>query len=130
MGLMSKIMGNVEPGFDQSERRVSGSDDAHHESLIAAKSEIDSIDEAFARIMFTPEGTILDANDAFLGAMGYTRDEVVGKHHRMFVDPSVANTTSSLRRDADERRAAYESERATGRPPAAQSTQTTAVRSL
>ncbi len=43
-----------------------------------------------AVIEFTPDGIILDANDNFLQVMGYRLDEVVGQHHRMFVDPREA----------------------------------------
>ncbi|MEM8947598.1 MAG: methyl-accepting chemotaxis protein, partial [Planctomycetota bacterium] len=39
-----------------------------------------------------PDGTIIDANDSFLAAMGYSRDEVVGRHHRMFADPKFAES--------------------------------------
>jgi methyl-accepting chemotaxis protein len=49
-----------------------------------------AIDRAQATIEFDLHGTILDANDNFLSAMGYARDEVVGRHHRMFVDPGEA----------------------------------------
>ncbi len=41
-----------------------------------------------AVIEFKLDGTILDANENFLKAVGYSRDEVVGKHHRMFVEES------------------------------------------
>ena len=33
---------------------------------------------------------ILDANQNFLNTMGYTRDEVVGQHHRLFVEEQEA----------------------------------------
>lgn len=57
----------------------------------AGSSELErAIDAAFATISFEPDGTILEANDAFLGALGYSRDEVVGKHHRMFVSSEYA----------------------------------------
>jgi methyl-accepting chemotaxis protein len=39
-----------------------------------------------AVIEFALDGTILDANENFLRAVGYSRDEVVGKHHRIFVE--------------------------------------------
>lgn len=45
-----------------------------------------------AIIEFDLDGTILDANENFLGAMGYRLDEIKGKHHRMFVAPSEAAT--------------------------------------
>jgi methyl-accepting chemotaxis protein len=45
-----------------------------------------AIDKAQAVISFTLEGIILEANDNFLATMGYERDQVIGQHHRMFVD--------------------------------------------
>ena len=45
-----------------------------------------------AFIEFTLDGTVLDANENFCRAMGYVRDEIVGRQHAMFVDPSEANT--------------------------------------
>ncbi|MEM1380917.1 MAG: methyl-accepting chemotaxis protein [Pseudomonadota bacterium] len=43
-------------------------------------------------ISFTPDGTITECNDGFLEAVGYTRDEVIGQHHRMFVDFEEVST--------------------------------------
>lgn len=37
-----------------------------------------------ALIEFTPTGEIVDANDNFLELTGYTRESVVGRHHRIF----------------------------------------------
>ncbi len=37
-----------------------------------------------AVIEFALDGTILWANDAFLGTMGYALPDIVGKHHRIF----------------------------------------------
>ena len=53
-----------------------------------AKGVIDAIGRAQAVIEFQLDGTILTANDNFLSAMGYTLDEIKGKHHSMFVDPA------------------------------------------
>ena len=43
-----------------------------------------------AVIDFTPDGIILDANENFCRTVGYTLDEIKGKHHRMFCDPTYA----------------------------------------
>jgi len=43
-----------------------------------------------AVIEFEPDGTIVAANEIFLQAMGYAREEVVGKHHRLFVSADYA----------------------------------------
>ncbi len=43
---------------------------------------------------FDPEGRILSANQSFLNVVGYSREEVVGRHHRLFVEPTdVARPT-------------------------------------
>ncbi len=48
-------------------------------------SIISAIDRAQAVIEFNLDGTIITANDNFLNALGYSLEEVQGKHHRMFV---------------------------------------------
>jgi methyl-accepting chemotaxis protein len=45
-----------------------------------------------AFIEFDVNGTILNVNDVFLSAMGYQRQEVEGRHHRMFVDEGYAGS--------------------------------------
>nr|WP_308219287.1 PAS domain-containing methyl-accepting chemotaxis protein [Pseudomonas sp. 32.2.56] len=45
-----------------------------------------AIRKSFAFIEFTPQGEILDANDAFQAVMGYRMDELRGQHHRLFCD--------------------------------------------
>ncbi|RYZ78625.1 MAG: methyl-accepting chemotaxis protein, partial [Moraxellaceae bacterium] len=41
-----------------------------------------------AVIEFTLDGLVIDANDNFLNVLGYRLDEIRGKHHSMFVEPS------------------------------------------
>ncbi len=50
-------------------------------------NQMAAIDRTQAIIEFTLDGTILKANRNFLNASGYTLDEIVGKHHRIFVRP-------------------------------------------
>ncbi|MDX1347985.1 MAG: methyl-accepting chemotaxis protein [Thiomicrorhabdus chilensis] len=56
------------------------------------QSQIDAINRAMAVIEFDLEGNILHANDNFLQAMGYTLDEIVDQHHRMFVTPEYRSS--------------------------------------
>jgi methyl-accepting chemotaxis protein len=49
--------------------------------------QIDAISKSQAVISFNMDGTIIDANDNFLGAIGYDLAEIQGKHHSMFVEP-------------------------------------------
>jgi|688.fasta_scaffold00180_47 methyl-accepting chemotaxis protein len=57
-----------------------------------ARGVVDAIDKVFAYIEFEPSGKILSANENFLSAMGYRKEEVVGQHHRMFADANFANS--------------------------------------
>ncbi len=56
------------------------------------KAKLDAIARSSAVIEFDMDGTILDANDHFLDAMGYTLEEVKGRHHRVFVDADVGSS--------------------------------------
>jgi methyl-accepting chemotaxis protein len=51
-----------------------------------------AIDKSQAIIEFDPDGTVVEANENFLKAMGYQLGEVRGKHHRMFCDPAYIAT--------------------------------------
>ncbi len=50
--------------------------------------QIAAIGKSQAVIEFNMDGTIITANENFLGAMGYTLDEIRGRHHSMFVESS------------------------------------------
>jgi methyl-accepting chemotaxis protein len=54
------------------------------------EGQIAAITKAQAVIEFGMDGIITSANDNFLRALGYRLDEIVGRHHRMFVDPVEA----------------------------------------
>ncbi|WP_083970863.1 PAS domain S-box protein [Actinoplanes awajinensis] len=54
------------------------------------QGKVKAISKAQAVIEFDLEGNILDANENFLKTVGYTLEEVLGKHHRMFVLPEEA----------------------------------------
>lgn len=51
---------------------------------------IRAIDASYAYIEFDTNGNVISANKNFQNAMGYSEDEVKGKHHRTFCDPSYA----------------------------------------
>lgn len=56
------------------------------------RQKMDAVNRSQAVIEFDPEGLILDANQNFLSVMGYQRAEVIGNHHRMFVDPQFSSS--------------------------------------
>ncbi|WP_322516436.1 PAS domain-containing methyl-accepting chemotaxis protein [Rhodopseudomonas palustris] len=49
--------------------------------------QIEAIGKSQAVIEFNMDGTIINANDNFLNALGYTLAEIRGKHHSLFVEP-------------------------------------------
>jgi methyl-accepting chemotaxis protein len=54
--------------------------------------QIDAINRSQAVIAFDVDGTILSANDNFLKVIGYRADEVIGRHHSVFVDTAYADS--------------------------------------
>ena len=56
------------------------------------RSQIDAISKSQAVIEFGLDGVIQNANANFLQTLGYTFDEIKGRHHRMFVDSAYANS--------------------------------------
>jgi methyl-accepting chemotaxis protein len=54
--------------------------------------KIAAINRSQAAIEFSPDGTILTANDNFLNAIGYSLDELKGRHHSMLVDDSFRSS--------------------------------------
>lgn len=51
--------------------------------------QVEAINRAQAVIEFEMDGTIITANENFLKTMGYTLDEIKGKHHSMFAEESM-----------------------------------------
>jgi methyl-accepting chemotaxis protein len=72
-----KIVKVIKVAQDATAQKLSN---ANFEGQLAA------INKAQAVIEFHMDGTIITANDNFLAALGYTLDEIQGKHHRMFCD--------------------------------------------
>jgi methyl-accepting chemotaxis protein len=63
-------------------------------SVVATKSPdyFSAIVESQAVIAFDREGTIMFANQVMADTMGYTPEELVGRHHSIFVDAAYART--------------------------------------
>ncbi|MBS0152035.1 MAG: PAS domain S-box protein [Nitrospira sp.] len=56
------------------------------------EATFEAVSRAQAVIEFNMDGTIIRANHNFLQAIGYSSDEIIGRHHRMFCDPIYANS--------------------------------------
>jgi len=56
------------------------------------EGQLAAINKAQAVIEFSLDGKILNANENFLKTLGYTLEEIRGRHHSMFVEPSYAQS--------------------------------------
>ncbi len=59
---------------------------ARKNELADLQGQIAAINKSQAVIAFDLSGKVLDANANFLSVMGFTLDEIRGKHHSLFVD--------------------------------------------
>ncbi|MGR2664073.1 MULTISPECIES: methyl-accepting chemotaxis protein [Chromobacterium] len=53
---------------------------------------LSAIDRSMAMIQFTPDGIVTNVNENFLRTMAYQREEVIGKHHRIFCDKNYVSS--------------------------------------
>jgi methyl-accepting chemotaxis protein len=73
----------VKYATDISERKVA--DDNN-------KRQLEELNRTQAVIEFTADGKVVTANDNFLRTMGYTLEEIRGRHHSLFIDPTYRET--------------------------------------
>ncbi len=70
----------------------SGTAAATKKRLSELEARMDALSRSQAVIEFELDGTIIDANENFLSVVGYAHDEIVGKHHSMFVSADEARS--------------------------------------
>lgn len=63
------------------------------ELSLEVNNQISAINKSNAAIEFDLDGNVLTANDLFLDLMGYTLDEIKGKHHKIFVGNTYAKSS-------------------------------------
>ncbi len=93
------ILASYNPVLDEKGkpfRVVKFATDVTKEKLATADlaGQIASISKSQAVIEFNMDGTIIGANQNFLKTVGYALDEIRGRHHSMFVDPSERDGTA------------------------------------
>jgi methyl-accepting chemotaxis protein len=62
------------------------------EAGVLAALTLEAISRSLAVIEFSLDGTILTANDNFLAALGYSLEEIKGKHHSIFCDAATRDS--------------------------------------
>ncbi|EAL0271100.1 PAS domain-containing protein [Campylobacter lari] len=63
-----------------------------HYEMLDLKNTIDAANRSMAIIEFNPYGEILNANENFTQTMGYSLNEIKGKHHSMFCEEKFRNS--------------------------------------
>lgn len=61
-------------------------------ALTEANAKLAAISRSMAMIEFDPTGVILEANENFCKAVGYSIEELRGKHHRIFCEEDYAKS--------------------------------------
>ena len=61
-------------------------------ALSEANAKLAAVSRSMAMIEFDPAGVILDANENFCKAVGYSLEEIRGKHHRIFCEGDYAKS--------------------------------------
>jgi len=56
------------------------------------RGQVAAINRSQAVIEFALDGTILSANENFLKTVGYSLDEIEGRHHEMFCEPAYSQS--------------------------------------
>ncbi|MEM7762598.1 MAG: methyl-accepting chemotaxis protein [Pseudomonadota bacterium] len=77
------LLGNNSQGTAEFDKRAS-----EHSAIMAALSRSQAI------IEFELDGTIITANENFLNTTGYSLEEIVGQHHRIFVAKDYARSAN------------------------------------
>ncbi|WP_390241827.1 methyl-accepting chemotaxis protein [Vibrio sp. R78045] len=85
-----KVIKVAKVAYDVTEQHVRSIEDG---DLLSA------LDRTFAVITFSTSGEVLNANEAFLNALGYSSDEVMSKHHKMFCFDEFYQENPSFWRD-------------------------------
>jgi methyl-accepting chemotaxis protein len=62
-----------------------------------ARAVLDAMNRSYAYVEFDLQGMVLSANEVFLQLMGYQASEVVGRHHRMFLDSKASGDAAYTR---------------------------------
>lgn len=80
-----KLIRSQEDEATTTKETLNGSFDKEQAQLL------ESLTQNIGLIEFDPNGNILKANEVFLSLVGYVANEIVGRHHRMFM-PEVYDT--------------------------------------
>lgn len=74
----------------QNMEELSATQEEMQRKELEMSGQLAAVNRTLASVEFDAQGRVLSANKLFLEVMGYTLDEIEGKHHRLFVKPAYA----------------------------------------
>ncbi len=83
MDEMNRVIKVIKIATDVTEQKLLNSDNA---------GQIQAINKVQAVIEFNLDGIVQSANENFLQTLGYTLDEIKGKHHRFFCEENYSHS--------------------------------------
>lgn len=82
---MTEQMRSQEEEMRQNMEELQATQEEMQRGQAEAENTMDAINQAVSTIEFDPEGKIVNVNRNFLDLMGYSKDELIGEFHRIFV---------------------------------------------
>lgn len=82
---MTEQMRAQEEEMRQNMEELQATQEEMQRSQAETESTLNAIHTSLAVVEYAPDGTITKVNNNFLEMFGYTQDEVLGEHHRLFV---------------------------------------------
>ena len=92
VGQLAQAFNKMGENFQASSVKQQEMAAAAQKSAVEVTGITNAIGKSQAVIEFNLDGTVVTANDNFLKTLGYSLDEIKGKHHRMFCEATYANS--------------------------------------
>jgi PAS domain S-box-containing protein len=96
---MTEEMRAQEEEMRQNMEELQATQEEMQRGQSATEATMTVVEEAMTVVELDTNGNILKANQNFVDLMGYRMEEVVGKHHRMFLSKEEQNSDSNFWRD-------------------------------
>ncbi|MBC8111351.1 MAG: GAF domain-containing protein, partial [Verrucomicrobia bacterium] len=87
----------AEEEMRQNMEELSATQEETERKSIELNGLVTAINSTLATIEFDMKGIVLKANQNFLTLMGYEENEIVGKHHRLFLDSDYARSQEYIK---------------------------------
>ena len=85
-------VGELLAGLDDMQSKMRVKLEEERKTAAQNRSQVEAMNRAKSVVEYEPDGTVISANANGLQALGYTLEEIRGRHHSMFVDAGDANT--------------------------------------